>query len=257
MRCSVFILSLMLCLASHGQEDCFNPDLSGDGHIGSADLVVLLGYYNLVWPPDTSFSCAETVDHHGYSYAVQQVGEQCWFAENCRYLPAVNPPDETAFEPVAYVLGYEGSDTTEAMATTHYQELGALYNWYALEQWNLCPSGWHPASDEDWQMLEAAIGMPEIELDDTGWRGTTEGEELKDDVLWNGTNLHGMAIRSGGVRYTNGTFGSSEGTLTHIWTSTTSDDEPWHRIANLYNDSFYRGNNMTEGAGGSVRCVMD
>ena len=43
MRCGVFILSLMLCLASHGQEGCFNPDLSGDGHIGSADLVVLLG----------------------------------------------------------------------------------------------------------------------------------------------------------------------------------------------------------------------
>ena len=99
--------------------------------------------------------------------------------------------------------------------------------------------------------------MPEIELDDTGPRGTTEGEELKDDVLWNGTNLHGMAIRPGGTRYTSGSFGSSEGILTHIWTSTASDDEPWHRGATLYSDAFWRNNNVTESVGGAVRCVMD
>ena len=257
MRIHTLLPALALCCAMHAQEDCFNPDLSGDGVVGSADLIVLLGYYDQAWPLDTAVSCSETVDHEGYTYAVQQIGGQCWFAENCRYLPAVSPPGETEFGPVAYVLGYEGSDTAAAMATANYQEMGVLYNWYSLEQWDLCPTGWHPATEGDWQVLEATIGIPEMELDDTGWRGTTQGEALKDDELWNGTNLHGMAIRPGGMRYTSGTFGSSEGILTHIWTGTTSDDEPWHRGANLYNDSFYRGNNVTESAGGSVRCVMD
>ena len=50
---------------------------------------------------------------------------------------------------------------------------GILYNWYAVSDGrNICPSGWHVSSDEDWLAMESWIGMPANELYlDYAWRG--------------------------------------------------------------------------------------
>ncbi len=36
-------------------------------------------------------NCGDLVSHEGYDYSTVLIGEQCWFAENCRYLPEVSP----------------------------------------------------------------------------------------------------------------------------------------------------------------------
>ena len=31
-------------------------------------------------------ACGDPVSYQGYSYSTVQIGDQCWFSENCRYL---------------------------------------------------------------------------------------------------------------------------------------------------------------------------
>ena len=38
---------------------------------------------------------------------------------------------------------------------------------------------WHVATDEEWQTLEAYLGMDAADLSGTGYRGTDEGDRLK------------------------------------------------------------------------------
>ena len=40
-------------------------------------------------------TCGDAITHEGYDYSVQSlIGDQCWFSENCRYLPEVSPSSE-------------------------------------------------------------------------------------------------------------------------------------------------------------------
>ena len=257
MRLFFALLLLFFVVPSRGQEACFNPDLSNDGVVGSADLVLLLSYYDLTWPLDSGLSCEASITHQGHEYGVVQIGEQCWFAENCRYLPAVSLPSSMNWAPHAFVLDYAGADVAAAMATTAYADYGVLYNWHAFTQWDLCPAGWHMATDSDWFAMEAAIGVEELELETTGFRGDHQGEQLKDSVMWNGTDDHGMAFLPGGQTFTNGTFGN-EGVTTHIWTATEfSTLYPWHRGFMSGSDGVYRNNNVAKSVGGYGRCVME
>ena len=36
-------------------------------------------------------TCGDDIEHEGYDYSTVQIGDQCWFRENCRYLPEVSP----------------------------------------------------------------------------------------------------------------------------------------------------------------------
>ena len=200
MRLFFALLLLFFVVPSRGQEPCFNPDLSNDGVVGSADLVLLLSYYDLTWPLDSGLSCEASISHQGHEYGVVQIGEQCWFAENCRYLPAVSLPSSMNWAPHAFVLDYAGTDVAAAMATTAYADYGVLYNWHAFTQWDLCPAGWHMATDSDWFAMEAAIGVEELELETTGFRGDNQGEQLKDSDMWNCPGEHGMGYLRGGRR---------------------------------------------------------
>ena len=89
-------------------------------------------------------SCGDLVAHEGYNYSTVQIGDQCWFSENCRYLPSVSPSSASSTStPYYYVHGYEGTDVTAAQATSNYATYGVLYNWPAVMTEDVCPSGWH------------------------------------------------------------------------------------------------------------------
>lgn len=49
--------------------------------------------------------------------------------------------------------------------SSHGTIYGKLYNWYAAAHPMICPKGWHVPTDADWQLMEAALGMPADELD--------------------------------------------------------------------------------------------
>ncbi|MDG2363717.1 MAG: fibrobacter succinogenes major paralogous domain-containing protein, partial [Flavobacteriales bacterium] len=147
----VFTLSLTL------QSQTLSADNDGDGCVATSDLMTLLSQFG-----ECYFTCGDFVSHEGYDYSTVQIGEQCWFSENCRYLPEVSPSSEgSETDPYYYVYGYEGTDVASAMSTSNYETYGALYNWSAVMANGgslLCPSGWHIPSDGEFTELTDFLG---------------------------------------------------------------------------------------------------
>ena len=116
--------------------------------------------YNEV-APDESGPCQGelTVNYHGHDYELVEIGDQCWFAENARYLPFVSGPDiQDDILPRAYVVGYYGSDVNAAVAAADFDVFGSMYNFIAVKEWPVCPSGWRVPFTSDFMELIAFVG---------------------------------------------------------------------------------------------------
>jgi len=202
-----------------------------------------------------------SVTYQGYEYSTVQIGDQCWFAENCRYLPEVSPSNlGSATVPYYYVYDYEGTDVTAAQATSNYATYGVLYNEPAMMTEEICPSGWHIPSDEEWQTMEISLGMSESEAAQIGWRGFPVGNYMKSTSGWNsntwgdngnGSNASGFNGLPGGHRGNNFQLGGIGG---QWWCSGSFG---WRRI--LYSD--YGDVHRDDGGGGaygfSARCIRN
>jgi len=203
--------------------------------------------------------CGDLVYHDGYDYSTVQIGDQCWFAENCRYLPEVSPSSEgSETEPYYYVYDYEGTDVAAAQTTDNYATYGVLYNWPAVMEPGICPSGWHIPTDLEWQTMEMALGMSASAASSTGWRGTDQGSQMKSTTGWNnggnGTNSSGFNGYPGGFRYSGG-FGSN-GNYGGWWSASESGSYSWLRVLTYGNDNVLR-DSYSRNNGFSARCVRD
>jgi uncharacterized protein (TIGR02145 family) len=220
---------------------------------------------NSAWPYDWSGfcpnACGELVSHEGYDYSTVLIGDQCWFSENCRYLPEVSPSSEgSTSDPYYYVYGYEGSTVSEAQATENYATYGVLYNWPAVMTEDICPSGWHIPSDGEWQTMEMSLGMSEAEAASEGWRGAPVGDYMKSTSGWNyggnGSNSSGFDGRPGGDRYSGGFESNGHGG--YWWSSSASgSSSAWKRDLCVFNGGVYRDNGLYSSFGFSARCVRD
>ena len=238
-----------------------NPsDTDFDGCVGMIDLLDLLSVFGTC--NEAPWSCGEQLEYHGYDYETVQIGDQCWFAENARFLPEVSPAaqgSEVDGLPHAYVYGYDGSVVSEAVQSAGYAN-GALYNFDAVVSWEICPAGWYVPGDEDWMILESFMGMDENELEwfypEQGFeRGADEeiGFKLK-SVEWDGGNSTGFSALSNGWRWT-GVFAYPE--YTNFWTSTQiSPEVSWARILREGESGIARQPYYPH-FGKSVRCVQE
>jgi uncharacterized protein (TIGR02145 family) len=244
-------------------EECavlMPSDANFDGCVGMIDLLDLLTVFGTC--NEAPWSCGEQLEYQGYDYETVQIGEQCWFAENARFLPEVSPAaqgSEVDGLPHAYVYGYDGSVVSEAVQSAGYAN-GALYNFDAVVSWEICPAGWYVPGDEDWMTLESFLGMDENELEwfypEQGFeRGADEmiGFKLK-SVEWDGGNSTGFSALSNGWRWT-GVFAYPE--YTNFWTSTQiSPEVSWARILREGESGIARQPYYPH-FGKSVRCVQD
>ena len=222
---------------------------------------------NTNWPYDWSgycpFVCGDLVSHQGYGYSTVLIGEQCWFSENCRYLPSVTPANFSSdTTPYYYVYSYDGYDIEAAKSTANYETYGVLYNWPAVMTEGICPSGWHIPSDGEWQTMEISLGMSESDAADTGWRGTDEGYQMKSTSGWNnngnlsgnGSNSSGFNGLPGGFRYSVGFLGNGYDGI--WWSASESGSASWERLLYYVNDDVFRDFN-DRSSGFSARCVRD
>jgi len=107
------------------------------------------------------------------------------------------------------------------------------------------------------------LGMSQGEADKTNWRGTDEGEKLKEigTTHWKSpnteaTNESGFTALPGGARLYAGAF-SSIGDYGVWWSSTEySSTTAWYRGVHYYASYVYRRGDDKE-YGFSVRCVRD
>jgi len=215
------------------------------------------------------WSCGESISYAGDEYETVQIGNRCWFAENVKFLPEVSPPSvgsESDGLPHAYVYGYKGSNKLVAKEEEAYEKFGALYNYKAVQDWELCPSGWSIADDVDWLEIELMLGLPDssaeaLETDlDFSWK------QMIDEYDWVGNNKLGLSIKPAGIRHsvTNnedqpaGTFtgGNNRFGLTYFWTPDDSapEEQALRRLLSLFDrQKAYRSIHQ----GYSVRCIQD
>ena len=174
-------------------------------------------------------SSSKVSDIDGNEYKTVVLGDQIWMSENLKTTrfydgtPIPNVPDITEWRHID-APAYVWYDNDSLNKDTY----GALYNWHTVSEGNLCPGGWHVATDDDWKKLEMYLGMTQEQADGTVWRGTNEGGKLKDAGFeyWvspnkGATNESGFKAVPGGRRFSSGQFGDLS-TGNTIWTSTQS-----------------------------------
>jgi uncharacterized protein (TIGR02145 family)/prepilin-type N-terminal cleavage/methylation domain-containing protein len=198
---SFYILSFCLGGQTEGMSDgskCATPEGIFDGHNYQC------------------FSCEKELLYEGHLYATAEIGDQCWFAENLRYLPEVHSNSQFQSQgsnnlPGYGVYGYDGSVLEDAKNTDNYDIYGALYNQYAVNTGDLCPEGWHVPSSADWNVLKDWL---------TGnGHSEAEGLALKAiNPLWDGNDNFNFTALPGGWRGNTGSF-ADIGSRARFWMS--------------------------------------
>ena len=250
------VASLTILIGDTVECQTFSYDGNDDGCVNVDDILGLLVEYgqcldveDLDVEDEVFISCGDYINHEGYNYSTVLIGGECWFSENCRYLPVVSSSSASSENsPYFYVYGYEGTDAPAAMATENYDTYGVLYNWPAVMTEAICPSGWHIPSDGEFTQLTDFLGGANI-----------AGEQMKSTSGWNnngnGSNSSGFDGRPGGYAESGG-FGGS-GNNGYWWSSSASgSSSAWNRDLSSNHNVVSRVFNFRS-YGFSARCVRD
>jgi uncharacterized protein (TIGR02145 family) len=220
-------------------------------------------FYKPTIKEPTSGAFIDTRDGNVYNWV--KIGNQIWMAENLSYLPCVNQVadgSEDAAGSYYYVYGYDGTNVTDAKATSNYTTYGVLYNWTAAMNGSasssenhsgvqgVCPKGWYLPSDAEWTELTDYLGGTSVAGEKLKETGTTHWYSPNAGA----TNETGFTALPGGSRYGNGTFGSFEG-YGSWWSATEyGSDGAWGRGMGSYHGKVDR-DDYGKGFGFSVRCI--
>jgi uncharacterized protein (TIGR02145 family) len=256
MRYLVTLLILSFVVLSSGCDSdgysCSSEGCYAENNAQYLTLEDCLSVCDEVDPNSAVFeSCGDQIGHEGYNYSTVQIGNQCWFAENCRYLPVVSPSSAgSETYPYYYVYGYEGSTVSEAKSSANYETYGVLYNWPAVMTEGICPSGWHIPSDQEFTELTDFLGGESIaggKMKEAGydhWNSPNEGA----------TNSSGWTGLPGGYRDSGGF--SFDGYSGYWWSASESGSYSWIRALVNFNGNVSRSN-YNRYYGFSARCVRD
>ena len=199
-----------------------------------------------------SLACGDltSVSYEGYDYDIVSIGTQCWFKENLRN---ENYNDESTI-PTGLDQATWSTTTDGAVAvynnyeTGYLADYGRLYNFYAVETGNLCPTGWHVPTDAEYTTLTDGLGDP------TFAGGAMKSSE-SDSPAWDGTNSSGFSGLAGGVRGSDGGF-DDEGVKGYFWSASAGSTFAAARLLSGGSTSVIRST-YNQRYGLSVRCVLD
>ena len=204
---------------------------------------------------DFNFIACTDGDHN--NYPVVEIGTQVWMAEN---LKTTKYNDETA---VPFVTA--GTEWVELTSPGYcwynlngeIYKYGALYNFYVLDATsnggkNVCPTGWHVPTDEQWTTLTSYLGGESIaggklkESGDANWMRPNVGA----------TNETGFTGLPGGYRWLNDNGSYYSIGTGGVWWSATGNDNSSGWTYGLHNT----GTNLHRSAppkqfGFSIRCL--
>jgi uncharacterized protein (TIGR02145 family) len=219
-RCIYLLLAVPVFLACSDETESLSPVLVSHG------------------------SFTDPRDHKIYQSV--SIETQTWMAENLAYIPYVS---DGVTQSGIWVYDYEGTQVDSAIATVNYQIYGCLYDWETASE--VCPSGWHLPSDEEWHVLAQFIRENGYEYAD--------GDALKSPSLWiSGTKLDAFGFHAlpAGSRGIDGSFYYNGG-MTSFWSSTELDENAaWvRRIDHTRHEIVHRTSDKRIGF--SVRCIED
>ena len=222
------------------------------------------------WDPCPNMSTVTDID--GNIYNTVQIGNQCWMKENLKtttYQNGTQIPnitDNGDWENLtsgAYVW-YDNDISWKNL-------YGGLYNWYVTVDANdLCPTGWHVPTHDEWTVLTDFIGgagephgnelksCRQLNSPLGGGCNTSKHPRWEEDTFNGnyGTDDYGFSGLPGGIRIPNGVFGNV-GYYDTWWSSTEGSSVYAFFLLLSYNqgDVFDDGNNKRNGF--SVRCLKD
>ena len=188
-------------------------------------------------------------------YKTVTIGTQTWMAEN---LKSTKYNDGTSIPLVSNAYTWStlssGGYCWYNNSSTNKDVYGALYNWYAVNTGKLAPTGWHVATDAEWNILADFLGgysVAGIALKETG---TTHWQSPN----YNATNISGFTGLPGSYCESNGTF-SGITTWAAWWTSNEyiyDNTQAYLHALTIYDDTLNYYINFKK-AGLSVRCVKN
>lgn len=193
-------------------------------------------------------------DADGNTYHTVTIGTQVWMVENLKttkYNDGTSIPlvtDNTAWSALttpAYT--WYNNDMSSNKAT-----YGALYNWYVINTGKLAPTGWHVASDAEWNTLITYLGGASV----AGGKLKEAGTEHWVFPNANATNNYGFRALPGGIRSANGLF-NIMGISGFWWSSTVrSSTEALHEYIGNSSDTI-TSKAASMNMGFSVRCIKN
>lgn len=202
----------------------------------------------------TASKCPSTItDGSGNVYEVVQIDQQCWMTSNLKTTKYINGNDiPNLSDNSQWANTTNGAYCDYDNNSANSEVYGKLYNWFAVQTGNLCPQGWHVATDSNWITLVEYLGG-----------STVAGGKLKEigTSHWmtpnsSATDEFGFSALPGGMRYDQGDFYNIQ-YVGYWWTSTNNfSTKAWMRSMN-YNQSNITKSSNEKNYGHSVRCVKD
>lgn len=203
---------------------------------------------------------------------------QCWMSENLdagsRVAPANNMNNAgslAANQAVANIEKYCDGGINGSAVQGDCSTRGGLYQWDEAMAYTssvggngpgpqgICPTGWHIPTDNEWKCMEMNLGMTQVQTDNTFWRGTSEGDQIKNVAdCFGGVNcgISGFeAFPLGGTRSEDGLFWGGITGMTW-WTASTNGTDPWRRHIEIGRATIAR-NASLKARGYAIRCVRD
>jgi uncharacterized protein (TIGR02145 family) len=180
--------------------------------------------------------------------------EQEWMAENLKSKVFSNGDSiQNLVQNNAWQVANTAAYSTYNENLINTTVYGTLYNWFVtIDERNVCPSGWHVPSDNEWTDYSDLLGG----------NGVAGGKmKIQDTLFWKAPNLGATneSLFSGlpaGYRYNGGNFANIE-KYAYWWTSTQLDNQfGWYRSTNYLSDNLVK-NYETKQAGYSIRCLKN
>lgn len=239
-----------------------------------------------VFTADTTitFDFYPCIDADSTKYATIKLGTQVWMAENLKTTkyndgsPVTLAADSVIFSTTRdpfFCWLYNDESTYK----NHY---GGLYNYYAVNSYKLCPSGWHVPSVDDWITLQNYLIANGYNYDNTlsdNKIGKSVAAQfmafvyllVTSSTLWDNDantgsvgnidysskfNSSGFSAIPVGFRSGNGSF-NRPGYISAFWSSTEKDISRAYYQQLLYNWEYFNQNITDKLCGFPVRCVKD
>jgi uncharacterized protein (TIGR02145 family) len=190
-----------------------------------------------------------SITYEGKVYHTAYIGTQCWLKENLNVGTMLNSSQIQSNNGVIEKYCYQNQSGNCVL-------YGGLYTWDELMNYSttagakgICPNGWHVPTDDEWKVMEIALGMTPADADLTGWRGTDQGTQLKPGSLTGFDALMAGTFNLG--------FFSDLTINGYFFTSSeVSSTNSWSRILNVDNPKISRYQTIKQNAL-SVRCLKD
>ncbi|MDO6597986.1 FISUMP domain-containing protein [Oceanihabitans sp. 2_MG-2023] len=205
---------------------------------------------------DTETTITDSRD--GQVYDIVKIGDQTWFAENLNYAGNIEEVTSTS----VWSAIYNNGNYTEQPAWCYYNNdatfediFGKLYNWYAINTVEICPSGWRVPTVADWTTLGDYLGGEMV-----------AGGKMKTTTFWNypntgADNSSGFNALPSGYRSREGFNGDFQnfGDIGLWWSATVTNSNSNYSFS--YNLDFERARLLLESTENTVglacRCIKN